>query len=90
MVLAKDHPDADAKGYVWEHRLVMERVLGRQLLPWEVVHHINEDKGDNRPENLEVMTKGEHNALHAPQRHYDSEVMRAAGRKGAAARWGNR
>ena len=64
-----DHPNAIKKGrYIAEHRYVLERKLKRLLKSNEIAHHINGDKTDNRPENLEVLTLSEHNKYHAKQR----------------------
>lgn len=60
LVLCPGHPYANNNGYVREHRLVMERKLGRYLLPGEVVHHKGE-KTDNDPDQLELYSSnGKH------------------------------
>lgn len=41
-------------GWQWEHKVVMEGLLGRKLAPGEEVHHKNRIRHDNRPENLEL------------------------------------
>ncbi|MCW2925905.1 MAG: hypothetical protein JWM98_3309 [Thermoleophilia bacterium] len=63
LVLAPEHPRANNKGFVYEHRLVAEEMLGRRLTSKEHVHHRNGKRWDNRPENLEVMSASDHAKL---------------------------
>ena len=57
------HPKANGWGYVYEHRLIMEGIVGRLLTKEEQVHHINGKRWDNRPENLVLMSASDHSRL---------------------------
>ena len=64
-VYAPDHPNCvkatnNVGGYVLEHRLVMEKILGRYLHPDEDVNHRNGIKDDNRPDNLRLVSHFAH------------------------------
>lgn len=59
-----NHPNANGKGYVLEHRKVMSDYLKRPLLPTEIVHHKNGQRDDNRVKNLQVLTREKHPTGH--------------------------
>ena len=59
-----DHPYATARGYVYDHRLIMEKSIGRYLEPTERVHHIDGNPLNNRLKNLIILTHREHIHTH--------------------------
>ena len=63
------HPHATKRGYVLEHRLIMERVMGRILVPRkELVHHLDENRSNNVFSNLELISPIEHPRGHVGER----------------------
>jgi len=67
-ILVSNHPYTTKQGYVCEHRLVMEKKIGRYLTREEEVHHINGIKTDNRIENLMLFSNA------AKHRHYEKTL----------------
>ena len=63
-----DHPLADPNGYAYEHIVVWCAAGNPRPGDGETLHHKNENKADNRIDNLELLTRGVHNALHIAER----------------------
>ena len=59
IVYVPEHPK-NFGGFYYEHRLVIEKTVGRILNSWETVHHISNNKLDNRLDNLFVCSRSEH------------------------------
>ena len=64
LILCPEHPNATKKGYVYLHRLVVEKSIGRYLRKDELVHHKDRNRSNNDISNLEIMTWKEHMKLH--------------------------
>ena len=63
--LGKGHPQANAAGWQYEHRLVMEAHLERRLATYEEVHHLDGNRSHNELLNLELVEKIDHATYHA-------------------------
>lgn len=59
MIYIPEHPRSKKNGYIREHTVVMEKVLGRYLAKEENVHHKNGLRDDNSTENLELWSKSQ-------------------------------
>ena len=78
----KLHPDdfffpmANKERYVLEHRLAVAKSLNRCLLPWEIVHHINNIRDDNRLENLKLLPHRSYQLVETVTKSYIAQLER--------------
>ncbi|HEV2256525.1 MAG TPA: HNH endonuclease [Streptosporangiaceae bacterium] len=63
LIKMPEHPAADVRGYVYEHRLVMERELSRLLACGERIRHDDNDPGNNDPLNLRLVSPLDYGAM---------------------------
>lgn len=71
------HPRRNSGGYVGIHILELEKKIGRYLAKDEVCHHIDENKLNNHPDNLQLMTFSEHSRHHATSREQYKVMVKA-------------
>jgi hypothetical protein len=64
VIYCPDNPNAMKDGYVYEHVLVAQKMLGRLLEENEVVHHLDFNRANNLPSNLQILEKGQHTKIH--------------------------
>ena len=73
IVWVKNHPLFPKQNWVAEHRKVLAEKLGRSLESSELTHHVDEDKRNNNPSNLELTDRSRHAAFHSRGRKYSAK-----------------
>ena len=64
-IFKSKHPSCTTQGYIKRSRFIMENLIGRYLNFEEIIHHRNEVRNDDRPENLYLcVNRAEHNRIH--------------------------
>lgn len=72
-LMIPDHPHADSNGYVYEHRVLVEGVIGHVLRQSAPIHHVDEDRGNNGRGNLVACdSNAYHCLLHKRKRAFDA------------------
>lgn len=79
-ILMHSHPFCNCRGYIFEHRLIVEKFINRFLTQNEMVHHINKIKDDNRPENLMAFNSNSAHIRFEAGNHYTSDEIIFDGR----------
>ncbi len=76
MICCKKHHFTTKNHYLSEHRLMMEKHIGRYLLPQEEIHHLDQNKQNNQIENLHLFdSKAEHTKYHHMLRGFIKEAL---------------
>lgn len=68
------HPDADVRGYAYEHKIVAQNKLGRKLRKGEQVHHRDHNKQNNHPDNLLVVASRAEHAVHHRKKGFNNRL----------------
>ena len=58
-----ENPMADKRGEIYEHRFIMSQIIGRPLEKWEHIHHKDNNRANNSPENLELVTPQQNQSM---------------------------
>lgn len=77
LIYKKEHPNADKKGYVPIHRLIVESNIGRYLTKSEVIHHKDKDKTNNSIDNLEILNSSQHAMIHSKEERKPIDIEKA-------------